>query len=250
MDPLIECASYPFPPPHTSQAVPGLFAALARKRLDRDKLLDKTRLVLAEKEIEATQAQLEVTKARADARVANAELETTKLRLQAKNVEALRVANSVNLRGAIGKFVEGIVRVTRVHVSIEQSLSPSPFAFTEAFQRDEVLPLLGLKPKTPLTIALWERFLHIKADVRERVERQTPWRKNKTGIEISHVYTSLSGRIHTPQKGDAAVVISAGILTKEECLGVGALLFDYVPIEFDPPNLMEEFERNERAAQD
>ena len=232
-----------FPPPTYIQAVTDLFAALGRKRLDRDKLMDKTRLVLAEKE-------LEVTKARADARVANAELETTKLRLQAKNMEALRVANSVNLRSAIGKFVEGIVRVTHVHVSIEQSLSPSPFAFTEAFQRDEVLPLLGLKPKTPLTIALWERFLHIKADVRERVERQTPWRKNKTGIEISHVYTSLSGRIHTPQKGDAAVVISAGILTKEECLGVGALLFDYVPIEFDPPSLMEEFERNERAAQD
>ena len=96
-----------------------LFAALGRKRLDRDKLMDKTRLVLAEKE-------LEVTKARADARVANAELETTKLRLQAKNVEALREANSVNLRGAIGKFVEGIVRVTHVHVSMEQSLSPSP----------------------------------------------------------------------------------------------------------------------------
>ena len=52
--------------------MPGLFAALARKRLDRDKLLDKTRLVLAEKEIEATQAQLEVTRARADARVARA----------------------------------------------------------------------------------------------------------------------------------------------------------------------------------
>ena len=239
---MLSC-TLPFPPPTYIQAVTDLFAALGRKRLDRDKLMDKTRLVLAVKE-------LEVTKARADARVANAELETTKLRLQAKNVEALRVANSVNLRGAIGKFVEGIVRVTHVHVSIEQCLSPSPFAFTEAFQRDEVLPLLGLKPKTPLTIALWERFLHIKADVRERVERQTPWRKNKTGIEISHVYTSLSGRIHTPQKGDAAVVISAGILTKEECLGVGALLFDYVPIEFDPPNLMEEFERNERAAQD
>jgi len=253
---VLSC-TLPFPPPTYIQAVTDLFAALGRKRLDRDKLMDKTRLVLAEKDklmdktrLVLAEKELEVTKARADARVANAELETTKLRLQAKNVEALRVANSVNLRGAIGKFVEGIVRVTHVHVSIEQCLSPSPFAFTEAFQREEVLPLLGLKPKTPLTIALWERFLHIKADVRERVERQTPWRKNKTGIEISHVYTSLSGRIHTPQKGDAAVVISAGILTKEECLGVGALLFDYVPIEFDPPNLMEEFERNERAAQD
>jgi multidrug efflux pump subunit AcrA (membrane-fusion protein) len=228
--------------------VPGLFAALARKRLDRDKLLDKTRLVLAEKEIEATQAQLEVTKARADARVANAELETTKFRLQAKNMEALRVANSVHLRGAIGTFVEGIVRVTHVHVSIEQSLSPSPSAFTEAFQRDEVLPALNKKPNCPVTIAMWGRFLSIKADIRARVEKQTPWRNEKTAIEIGHVYSSLSGRIDTPQKSDAGVVISTDILTKEECLAVAALLFDYVPIEFDPPNLMEEYERNELRA--
>jgi hypothetical protein len=111
-----------------------------------------------------------------------------------------------------------------------------------------VLPLLGLKPKTPVTHAMWEQFFHLKPDIRKRVERQTAWRKSKTGIEISHVYTSLSGRIHTAhQKGDAAVVISTDILTKEECLGVGALLFDYVPIEFDPPELMEEFERNERV---
>ncbi len=112
-----------------------------------------------------------------------------------------------------------------------------------------MLPLLGLKHKTPLTVALWEQFSHSKTDVRNCEERQTPWRKSKTGIEISHVYTTLSGRIHTAhQKGDAAVMISTDILTQEECLGVGALLFDYVPIEFDPPELMEDFERNERVA--
>ena len=100
-----------------------------------------------------------------------------------------------------------------------------------------------------MTLASWEKFLALKPDIRKRVERQTPWRKSKTGIEISHVYTTLSGRIHTAnRKGNAAVVISTDILTKEECLGVGALLFDYVPIEFDPPELMEEFERNEQVA--
>ena len=85
----------------------------------------------AEKELEVTKARADARVATADARVAtadarvaHAELETTKLRLQAKNLEALRLVNSVNLRGAIGKFVEGIVRVT--HVSIDLPLPHSP----------------------------------------------------------------------------------------------------------------------------
>ena len=76
--------------------MPDLFAALARKRLNREGLLDKTRLVLAEKE-------KEVTKAQAEKATAQAELKYTILRLQTKNLEDLRLANSVNLRGAIGK---------------------------------------------------------------------------------------------------------------------------------------------------
>ena len=72
---LTECLHAPFIFPHTYiQAVPGLFAALARTRLDRDMLLDKTRLVLAEKELlldkirlVLADKELEVTKARADA---------------------------------------------------------------------------------------------------------------------------------------------------------------------------------------
>lgn len=96
---------------------------------------------------------------------------------------------------------------------------------------------------------MWEEFLHEDPKIRARVERQTPWRKSKTGVELSHIYTTLSGRVHSVfQKGDTAILISTDILTKEECLGVGALLFDHVPIEFDPPELMEEFERNEREA--
>jgi len=135
---------------------------------------------------------------------------------------------------------------------MEISLSHLPFyntsIFIESFQKSEVLPVLGLKPKTPLTFALWDQFLDARPAIRERVERQTPWRKSKTAIELSHIYTTLSGRIHTNQSGDTAVLISQDILTKEECLGIGALLFGHVPIEFKPPELMEEFERNEREA--
>ncbi|EWM20206.1 hypothetical protein Naga_100946g1 [Nannochloropsis gaditana] len=59
--------------------------------------------------------------------------------------------------------------------------------------------------------------------------------------------STLSGRIHSShQIGDAAVVIGTDVLTTEECLGVGALLYDFVPIEFHPPELMEKFERNEQ----
>jgi hypothetical protein len=129
--------------------VPGLFAALARKRLDRNMLLDKTRLVLAEKELEVTKARADARVATADARVATAELETTKLRLQAKNLEVLRLANSVNLRGAIGKFVEGIVRVT--HVSIDLPLPHSPCTIIHnlqsLFRKTRCCPFLASSPR-------------------------------------------------------------------------------------------------------
>ena len=127
--------------------MPDLFAALARKRLDREQLKDKVRLVLAEKENEVTKAwaekenevtkaraekenevtkawaekenevtkaraekENEVTKARAEKEIALAEkataqveLKVTILQFQAKTMEALRLTNSVSLRGAIGK---------------------------------------------------------------------------------------------------------------------------------------------------
>jgi hypothetical protein len=154
---LTECSHTPFLCPHTYiQAVPGLFAALARKRLDRNMLLDKTRLVLAEKELEVTKARADARVATADARVATAdarvataELETTKLRLQAKNLEVLRLANSVNLRGAIGKFVEGIVRVT--HVSIDLPLPHSPCTIIHnlqsLFRKTRCCPFLASSPR-------------------------------------------------------------------------------------------------------
>ena len=117
----------------------------------------------------------------------------------------------------------------------------------ESFQEEEVLPRLGLKPTSRVTVGMWERFMQARPDIRRRVERQTPWRKSKVAAEMGHIYTTLSGRIHSShQIGDAAVVIGTDVLTTEECLGVGALLYDFVPIEFHPPELMEKFEKNER----
>jgi hypothetical protein len=70
------------------------------------------------------------------------------------------------------------------------------------------------------------------------LERQTPWRKSKGAAEMGHIYTTLSGRIHSShQIGDATVVLATDILTTEESLGVGALLYGFVPIEFHPETL-------------
>ncbi len=96
-----------------------LTALASKRRLNREALGDKIRLVLAEKEIaqakletklETAQAEKEIAQAekkaaQAEKKAAQAELEATILRLQAKNMEALRLANCVNLRGAIGKSI-------------------------------------------------------------------------------------------------------------------------------------------------
>ena len=99
-----------------------------------------------------------------------------------------------------------------------------------------------------MTYELWEQFLDLRPDIRKRVERQTPWRNTKTAVGIGHIFTTLSGRIHAGQEGDAAVVISKKFLTKEECLGIGAVLLGYVPIQFEPAKLWDEFKKNEEAA--
>lgn len=46
----------------------------------------------------------------AEARAIKAELESAALRLKAKNLEILRLGHSVNLRHAIGKYIEGMAR--------------------------------------------------------------------------------------------------------------------------------------------
>lgn len=84
--------------------------------------------------------------------------------------------------------------------------------------------------------------------IRNRIERQTPWRKGKIGIEISHLYTTLSAHIHKRQKGGDALVIAEEPLTREGCLGFAALVCDYISIEYDDLTLEDEFTKNESAA--
>lgn len=110
-----------------------------------------------------------------------------------------------------------------------------------------MLLTLGRPPRTRLTPEIWEEFLDARPEVRARIERQTSWRKGKVGVDIAHVYTSLSGRVHSHQMGADAVTISQSLLTKEECLGVAALLHEFVRWEFDPVSLQEVYDRNERA---
>ena len=104
---------------------------------------------------------------------------------------------------------------------------------------------LRCPPKTRLTPALWGAFLDKMPELRARIQRQTGWGREKIGPEMSRIYTSLSGRIHGHQIGDEAVTISQRLLTKEECLAVGALLQDFVNLEFDPIELQQAYDRNE-----
>jgi hypothetical protein len=159
---------YLFTGRHTTRRASDLFEALNWKQLNRKTLVDRTRSVLTEKVLEMVKAraenevevgkaaqekerlaekELEMVKTQADARVLwaearaiKAELETPVIRLKAKNLEILRLGHSVNLRHAIGKCIEGMAR-GRAH---------SPLV--ESFQEEEVLPRLGLKPTSRVTI--------------------------------------------------------------------------------------------------
>ena len=88
----------------------------------------------------------------------------------------------MSTRGAVVRMLIGL-GITRPY---------TPLA--ESFQEEEVLPLLGLKPTSRVTVGMWERFMQAKPDIRRRVERQTPWRKSKVAAEMGHIYTTLSGR--------------------------------------------------------
>lgn len=108
-----------------------------------------------------------------------------------------------------------------------------------------MLQTLQCPPKTRLTPALWDAFLDKMPELRARIQRQTGWGREKIGSEMSHIYTSLSGRIHGHQIGDEAVTISQRLLTKEECLAVAALLQDFVNLELDPIELQQTYDLNE-----
>lgn len=115
----------------------------------------------------------------------------------------------------------------------------------EAFQQEEVRPALGLGPKVPITPERWNQFLTGRPTLRARIERQTPWRGERIGVELSNVYTTLSGHVHSYQVGTRSVTISKGPLSPEQCLLVASTLYDNVKVALDPPGLQERFDEVE-----
>lgn len=119
---------------------------------------------------------------------------------------------------------------------------------TETFQDDVVRPRLGLIPGGRITADVWNAFLEERPDIRERIEAQVPWRKEKVGIGLSHIYTVLCGIIHGFQIGEEEVTISRQLISAEECLAAAALLDERYVWHMDPPALKDKYAFNvERA---
>lgn len=104
--------------------------------------------------------------------------------------------------------------------------------------------MLGLGLREPINADQWSAFLAREPEVRERVEQQTPWRKGKVGAELANVCATLSSRIHIHQIGERKVTISDQTLAVEACLGIAAVLQDFVRFEFDPPGLQATYDKN------
>ena len=220
----------------------------------------------ADAQVAAAKEKEALLKEKADAQVAAATLRGDKKllaeQLGAKRVELLIARGVLSLRAAIGAWMHVVaglrrewggsgltgfvIRVRLVDTPLPLSTRPT---HTESFQDEVVLPALGLPAGTRMTPEVWDMYLEKAPEVRARIERQTPWRRGKVGVEVSHIFTSLSGRIHdTPIDGEAAVPISMPVLTQEECLGAAALLQDYVPFKFHPSGLQVKYDRNEAKA--
>ena len=115
------------------------------------------------------------------------------------------------------------------------------------FQRD--VGQYMYPPKTTLTSDMWEQLLDTRTKIRERVERQTPWRKGEVGEKLCNLCSSLSRHAYGAYQIDVLrVTIPNAILTKEECLAAAALLEDYVLFEFDPLDLWSEYNANEERS--
>lgn len=80
-----------------------------------------------------------------------------------------------------------------------------------------------------------------KLEILARIERHVLWRKERLGIEISNVYTTLSGHIHSYQLGTEAVVFWKEMLTPEHCMLMAALMHDNVTVQLDPPVLRDKY---------
>lgn len=128
-----------------------------------------------------------------------------------------------------------------------------PFATilpAEAYQDEVVRPALGLGPKEPITADVWNAFLEKRPDVRERIEAQVPWRKERVGSGLAHIYTVLCGVIQGFQIGEDEVTISRQLITVEECLAAAALLDERYQWHMDPLALKDKYMFNAKRAEE
>lgn len=240
--------------------MPALILALADKRLNRLVLVERAALVLLEKE-KLDNKLRETLKGWEDCKAAlfntQMELSRTKIKLKDKTFEDLLTTDRLTVPLAFSKYKRACLLINlylEAHIYLFSRLhtTPSP-SITVCFERDEVREAIGKLPTSP---QCWEEFLDMNENIRKRMERQTSWRKGEIEVEIMRLSTTMSDpdqrKKHAPQDQDDkddGLVISECYFTREECLGIAALLFDYIPIEFDrTSDLMDEFKRNELVA--
>lgn len=109
---------------------------------------------------------------------------------------------------------------------------------------------LGLGSGERITVDVWNAFLEKRPDIRERIEAQVPWRKEKVGIGLYHIYTVLCGIIHGFQIGEEEVTISRQLISAEDCLAAAALLDERYVWHMDPPALKDEYAFNVARARE
>ena len=129
-----------------------------------------------------------------------------------------------------------------------QSSPPPPLVPTERYQNKRVRRTLGLSDGAIINATVWNKYLALRPDVRAEIACQTSWPPGQMGAKIAGSYFSLSDQIHVHQLGNRTVTILDQNLPWETCLGTAAYLDDFVELDFDPPALRVDFERNRRAA--
>ena len=100
----------------------------------------------------------------------------------------------------------------------------------------------------PITPERWNEYFALHPEVLARIERQTPWRGPRAGVEMSNVYSLLSGHVHNFQFGTKAVSIRKDPMSPDQCLLVAAVIYDEVTVELFPPELQERFKDTEALA--
>lgn len=106
---------------------------------------------------------------------------------------------------------------------------------------------------SPLTPEAWGKHIqnYSNSDLRARLA-QTSCQKGEVGKALCRILEKLSKLSFEDNRNYQvhldAITISMEVLTKEECLVVAALLYDYVPIAFEPYSLTKDFQRILSAA--